>query len=367
MDNLETTPLLAPRRNEIELSTVGLQPQRQYDFWAEEVTRPAFHLELPDRHRGPYRASARVVPLQEAVFAELRCDPLAVERTDRTIAADPGDGYSVTLMRSGSGVVEIDGERQGLAAGDLWLLDTSRPFLKRFPEPLHTHVLVVPRRMVAAAGVKLEEGLQALAPRGAMASLFADFLISLNRNAGALDADEATRVTRAGAQLMAAVFAPTADNHHAAADSARTLRAERVLEYVEQNLSDAALSPARIAEALRVSVRYLHGLFEGTDASLGERILRRRLERCRDDLGDPALARRGIGEIAYARGFNDAAHFSRAFKAFTGTSPRDYRQRAGKEIPPCLGSAITARAQPAHGVLSGSAGSLPASASSPSK
>lgn len=81
MDNLETTPLLGPRRNEIELSTVGLQPQQQYDFWADEVTSPAFHLELPDRHRGPYRASARVVALREAAFAELRCEPLAVPRT----------------------------------------------------------------------------------------------------------------------------------------------------------------------------------------------------------------------------------------------------------------------------------------------
>lgn len=367
MNSLESTSRVGPVGSEMGWSTTALPAQEQYDFWADEVTGPAFHLEVPDRHRGPYRASARVVPLQEAAFAELRCDPLAVQRTARTIAADPGDGFSVTLMRSGSGVVEIDGEKQALAAGDLWLLDTSRSFLKRFPEPLHTHVLVIPRRLLAAAGVRIAEGLRIVAPRGPMAELFSDFLISLNRNAAALSSDEGAKVTRTAAQLMAAVFAPTPDNDHVAADPARKLTAERVLGYVERHLGDPGLSPSRIAAALGFSVRYLHGLFEGTGTSLGERILRRRLERCRDDLARGELARRGVGEIAYEWGFNDAAHFSRAFKVFTGMSPRDYRQRAGKGVPPCLGAATVARAGSSHGALEGSAGSLPARASSPSR
>lgn len=367
MRGFETTSLFEPIGGEVGWSTSGLAPQEQYGFWADEVSGPAFHLELPDGHRGPYQASARVVALQEAAFAELRCDPLAVQRTGRTIAADSSDGFSVTLMRSGSGFVELDGEQQALAAGDLWLLDMSRPFLKRFAEPLHTHLLVMPRHLFEAAGVRLEEGLRVMAPRGGMADLFADFLISLSRNVGALQGDEPAKVARTGAQLMAAVFAPTPDHQRVVADSARALKAERVLRYVEQNVGDAALSPSRIAAALGTSVRYLHGLFEGTDASLGERILRRRLERCRDDLASPALARRGVGEIAYAWGFSNAAHFSRAFKAFTGMSPRDFRQRAAEARPPRLGSAVAAREPSSQGVLYGSAGSLPASTSSPSR
>jgi AraC-like DNA-binding protein len=75
-----------------------------------------------------------------------------------------------------------------------------------------------------------------------------------------------------------------------------------------------------------MSVRYLHRLFEDAGASVRATILARRLDRCRDALaGSP---RRSISEIAFAWGFNDAAHFSRVFKARFGGSPRDLRAAA---------------------------------------
>jgi AraC-like DNA-binding protein len=42
-------------------------------------------------------------------------------------------------------------------------------------------------------------------------------------------------------------------------------------------------------------------------------------------LADPAERDRSVSEIAYHWGFNDAAHFSRTFKARFGMSPRDAR------------------------------------------
>ena len=45
------------------------------------------------------------------------------------------------------------------------------------------------------------------------------------------------------------------------------------------------------------------------------------------DLLEPRLAGRPVAEIAYGRGFNDAAHFSRAFRERFGCSPREWRQQ----------------------------------------
>ena len=52
-----------------------------------------------------------------------------------------------------------------------------------------------------------------------------------------------------------------------------------------------------------------------------------RLERCKRDLADPAYQARHIGEIAFAWGFNDLAHFSRIFKQRFGVSPREWREQ----------------------------------------
>jgi AraC-like DNA-binding protein len=76
---------------------------------------------------------------------------------------------------------------------------------------------------------------------------------------------------------------------------------------------------------LGISLRYLHRLFEDVGDSVGRLILAQRRDRCRDALANPPYARRSVSEIAFACGFNDAAHFSRSFKARLGMSPRDAR------------------------------------------
>jgi len=49
------------------------------------------------------------------------------------------------------------------------------------------------------------------------------------------------------------------------------------------------------------------------------------LDAARRDLCDPGLAASSVSRIAFSWGFNDAAHFSRAFRARFGCSPRELR------------------------------------------
>jgi AraC-like DNA-binding protein len=105
----------------------------------------------------------------------------------------------------------------------------------------------------------------------------------------------------------------------------RQSRRQAVADYVERHLADPDLGLASIARALGCSKRTLHKLFAGEAVTVGRLILERRLERCRAELVDPAMAGRTITEIAHAWGFNDLQHFSRAFKARFGAAPRELR------------------------------------------
>ena len=58
----------------------------------------------------------------------------------------------------------------------------------------------------------------------------------------------------------------------------------------------------------------------------------RRLERAREDLTDPAHSHLSISDICFRWGFNDAAHFSRAFHDAFGVSPRNFRRAATAEM-----------------------------------
>lgn len=98
--------------------------------------------------------------------------------------------------------------------------------------------------------------------------------------------------------------------------------------FIEERLGDPSLSPAAIAAAHFISLRYLHRLFEGEQTTVADWIRRRRLERCRRDLLDPALRDRPVSAVAARWGLPSAAHFSRLFRAAHGVPPAEYRRMA---------------------------------------
>jgi AraC-like DNA-binding protein len=98
-----------------------------------------------------------------------------------------------------------------------------------------------------------------------------------------------------------------------------------IKSFIRQNLADPELSPAAVAAAHHISTRSLQRLFESQDTTVTEWIRSHRLERCRRDLVDPRLRDEPIGLIAKRWGFQDAAYFSRVFRAAYGVSPRGCR------------------------------------------
>jgi AraC-like DNA-binding protein len=102
------------------------------------------------------------------------------------------------------------------------------------------------------------------------------------------------------------------------------------LRFIDSHFTESTLTPAEVASAMGISLRHLHRIFSSTGCTLGDYVRARRLEQCRDDLLNPRLQERSITEIAFGRGFSDAAHFSHSFRKQFGISPRSFRaQSAG--------------------------------------
>jgi AraC-like DNA-binding protein len=99
----------------------------------------------------------------------------------------------------------------------------------------------------------------------------------------------------------------------------------RIRRHIAEHLANPGLGPEAIARAHFISRSYLDRLFRDEPRTVAETIRDGRLERCRQDLADPRLAGRTVLDIALDWGFASAAHFSRAFRARYGMSPRDAR------------------------------------------
>ena len=128
----------------------------------------------------------------------------------------------------------------------------------------------------------------------------------------------------------------TFDQHLRDADMAPDPRQQllvQVLRFVEDNLGDPGLGPAAIAASLHISTRYLHKLFEAEGTTACAWIRSRRLEHCRRDLADPALAGRSVSAVGARWGVPDPSRFSRLFREAYQVSPREYRLQHGDGGP----------------------------------
>lgn len=128
-----------------------------------------------------------------------------------------------------------------------------------------------------------------------------------------------------GQQLTMMIEMTVRADEVSAAIDVREGRRRAILEHIDRNLADTELGIGSIARAFDISSRTIHKLFEGEAQTAARLIWDRRLERCREEMADPAMASRSITEIAHLWGFSDSQHFSRAFKQRFGVTPRDYR------------------------------------------
>jgi AraC family transcriptional activator of tynA and feaB len=115
---------------------------------------------------------------------------------------------------------------------------------------------------------------------------------------------------------------PEPEVHDTQAD--RTL--EKIRAVVRDNLSDSNLEVSGIAGEVGLSVRQVHSVFSRTGTTLMRWIWDQRLQRIAAELANPALSARPVSITAFEWGFNEAAHFSRQFKARFGMSPTAYRE-----------------------------------------
>lgn len=89
-------------------------------------------------------------------------------------------------------------------------------------------------------------------------------------------------------------------------------------------LADGHPDIRRVASTVQTSARTLQRRLHQAGLTYARVVAQARLDLARRMLDDPAHK---IRDIARALGYSDHAHFTRAFHAWTGLSPRRFRQR----------------------------------------
>ncbi len=103
---------------------------------------------------------------------------------------------------------------------------------------------------------------------------------------------------------------------------------ERIMEVINDNISDSDLSVDTIAEKVGVSRVHLHRKMKELTNQTPHNFIRNiRLKQAANLLKN---SRQNVNEVVYACGFSNAASFSTMFKNLYGISPRDYARENEK-------------------------------------
>ena len=240
--------------------------------------------------------------------------------------------FLVSLQVEGRAVVQQDDRKASLGPGDFALYDGDRPYEMALEGPFEQIVLRLPANALRGSLRDLGR-LTAVAVRGdhIEGRLLVEMIRTLWRDFETLEPAARLAVSNGVVNLLIAGLHTLVVADASPSPDSSFVHLERIKRLVDSKLGDPELTVTSIARQLGLSTGHLHRIFKAEAVPLAHYIWLRRLEACSRDLLDPRLSARSIGEVAYRRGFKDAAHFSRSFKERFGISPREWRSTYGAQ------------------------------------
>lgn len=309
-------------------STQHISPHGRRDFWIEAISDAFVPLDCasdgpPEQFYGAIDARR----LDMLTLSLVQSCGQRVVRTGDQIARNGQDMFLVSLQLRGEATIIQEARSAALLPGDFALYDSTRPYELVFSGEFEQIVLAMPgallRNRIGDAETLTARTIEG---RRGIGQLFCGMVTPLVRNFDALPAPSIAALSASIENILIAGLASLDPSSRATACASQAmLRRDRIKAYVTENLRNPSLNVDLIAASLRVAPSTVHRSFVGEPTSLNSWIWARRLDNARSELCDPRLAHRTITDIAFGWGFNDTAHFSRAFRNRFGCAPRDLR------------------------------------------
>ncbi|NMM45239.1 helix-turn-helix domain-containing protein [Rhodospirillaceae bacterium KN72] len=300
------------------------------DVWEHQLCASYRDWEVERRVPAEFSASMRRYDLAGASLIECVCSPCSGVRRSHHLRRDDEPYLGVQIVLSGRERFRSGEETATVSAGDVMIWTSDREMEFEVTQRLHKITLMAPLEPLRARlprGTKLQGG---VLHGGGLGTVLFSHLEVLGRELEGMDQTGAMAAKRAALELTATLLSDRTEAR-ATGQSEQYLR--MIQSYILEHLHEEELSLSDVAEANRISVRYLHMLFAPTGNSASSWIQTQRLERCRDMLRDPNYGDCSVSEVGWRCGFKDASQFSRAFKQRYGVSPSVYRATG---IPSCF-------------------------------
>jgi AraC family transcriptional activator of tynA and feaB len=301
----------------------GVDRAKRADVWTGTATAVFPGLSVQAIEANPTIGSIQHSRVGQGAIFAISSAPAEVSYVPRP---DSENSQFLTLMLQAEGAT-IARQRQRhceLNKGDICFIDERHPFRLIGVEASQLLLLRMPRSLVMSRFPDMEHLVATLIPgRDPGTQLLSHTLLHLLHVARELRDSQQQAALNAIIHLLGATsgLAVELENMH--------WRVQKALDYIELNLSVPGLTAEHIAQAQHISRRRLDQLMrDALGLSITGQIWSRRLQRAADDLRDQRWANTSISQVAFANGFEDPAHFARAFKRRFEATPGQWRALA---------------------------------------
>lgn len=314
----------------IVISPNVVRPQDRFEFWCDVVNRRLAPMHTERIGDSPFRGELQAQPAGDLLFAKVTIGGSRSSRSRYEIAKTREHFYGACVHTGGPAVLELGDERVALERGDVFLVDTMHEFSIGAAQAEQL-LVKLPRRWVDGRLPRPDLFSGTVLRHHPLSKLLAGYLVHGFRAAGRLSPGATMTLTHHTLELIAQAIEEAPDRWPTPFEALREALFVRAGRLIALRFAEPGLTPDWIARALGISTRLLQRIFEEHGATIMGRIWEERVQQAAKLLAMPDATHRTITEIAFACGFNDSAHFTRAFAARLAVTPSQWRHQAREE------------------------------------
>ena len=313
--------------DQVRWSTADLPAGERYDGWVAALNDTFGRWDADFPKGSDFAAQVKASKLPGLSLVDCHCDPCGATRSRSQTSRIETEQLTIQLVLSGKEYMKLGDQETTLSRGDVFVWDNTQPMQFAVLEPLHKMSLVVPLDRLKSW---VPNGWRDLPRHLKSGETNAALLGSYVRSLAQIDFDENpmryNALIEAAVAILVAPLAPQAPSE--SEGSQRLAQLDTVKARLHAMLRDPDLDLESIAVHNRISLRYLHWLFEGCGTTPWRYVVQQRLEGAKRDLESPDHAHRSVTDIAFSWGFSNSAHFGRKIRATYAASPSELRMAA---------------------------------------
>lgn len=242
-------------------------------------------------------------------------------RTPQEVAAGEGGKYFAVFQLEGSAGMAQGNDKALLTAGDITLIDASRPSDFTYSENSRQLSLILPSQLVEQTlrfnQVRCGHRIAASSP---IAMLSHRLILDATHQRSLSQAE-----SEATLEAIVSLLRPAISQADERADPhERAFR--KTLNFIDQHIRSEELCPEWLAREVGMSTRGLYRMFARKGLVVARYIKNRRLDLCAESLRQSGKEQK-LSVLGYSWGFSDSSYFSTAFKTRFGVAPGEYRKQ----------------------------------------